>query len=45
MMTVAPFIDELEAGVGDLYDLDNYYMKNAYPVRSIAGVRGPGHQR
>jgi predicted amidohydrolase YtcJ len=35
MMTVAPFIEELEVGAGDMFDLDNYYMKNVYPVRSV----------
>ncbi|HEX9815265.1 MAG TPA: amidohydrolase family protein [Myxococcota bacterium] len=35
MMTVVPFIDELENGAADLHHPDNYYMKNAYPVRSL----------
>jgi predicted amidohydrolase YtcJ len=40
MMAVAPFIDELEAGAADLYDLENYYMKNTYPARSIQELGG-----
>jgi predicted amidohydrolase YtcJ len=35
MLTVAPFIDELKNGAADLYNPDNYYMKNAYPVHSV----------
>ena len=40
MMTVVPFIDELQSGIADLYDSENYYMKNAYPVRSIQNFGG-----
>ncbi len=32
-MAVIPFIDEIKS-VDDLYDLQGYYMQNAYPVRS-----------
>jgi predicted amidohydrolase YtcJ len=35
MMTVVPFIDELGDGIADLHDPDNYYIQNAYPVRSV----------
>jgi len=35
LITVVPFIDELKNGAADLYDPDNYYMKNAYPVHSV----------
>jgi predicted amidohydrolase YtcJ len=35
MMTVVPFIDELSGGIADLHDPDNYYIKNAYPVRTV----------
>ena len=33
-MTVIPFIDHVH-GKEDLYNPDHYYMKNAYPVRSV----------
>jgi hypothetical protein len=35
LMTVVPFVDVLERGRADLYDPGNYYMQNAYPVRSV----------
>lgn len=38
-MMVAPFIDEL-TGIEDLYSLDNYYMKNVYPAKSIQDFGG-----
>jgi len=38
-MMVAPFIDELD-GVADLYNTDNYYMKNVYPAKSIQDFGG-----
>lgn len=38
-MMVAPFIDEV-TGVDDMYSLDNYYMKNVYPAKSIQGYGG-----
>jgi hypothetical protein len=38
-MMVAPFIDEV-AGIDDLYDLDNYYMQNVYPAKSIQDYGG-----
>ncbi|RLA21844.1 MAG: amidohydrolase, partial [Gammaproteobacteria bacterium] len=38
-MMVAPFIDELD-GVADLYNTDNYYMKNVYPAKSIQDYGG-----
>ncbi|MDH5501087.1 MAG: amidohydrolase family protein, partial [Gammaproteobacteria bacterium] len=38
-MMVAPFIDEL-SGTEDLYNLDNYYMKNVYPAKSIQQFGG-----
>jgi predicted amidohydrolase YtcJ len=38
-MMVAPFIDELD-GVADLYNPDNYYMKNVYPAKSIQDFGG-----
>lgn len=38
-MMVAPFIDEV-TGVDDMYSLDNYYMKNVYPARSIQNHGG-----
>ena len=34
-MMVLPFIDQVD-GVEDLYDPNHYYMKNVYPVRSVA---------
>jgi len=40
LMTVVPFIDELSGGIKDLHDPDNYYIKNAYPVRSIEKMGG-----
>ena len=40
MMTVAPFIDELKNGAADLYNPDNYNMKNTYPVRSVQKFGG-----
>jgi len=33
-MTVIPFIDEISS-VAELYNPNGYYMKNAYPVRSV----------
>lgn len=38
-MMVAPFIDEV-TGIEDMYSLDNYYMKNVYPAKSIQGYGG-----
>jgi len=38
-MMVAPFIDEID-GVADLYNTDNYYMKNVYPAKSIQDYGG-----
>ncbi len=38
-MMVAPFIDEVD-GVADLYNTDNYYMKNVYPAKSIQDFGG-----
>lgn len=38
-MMVAPFIDEI-SGIEDLYSLDNYYMKNVYPAKSIQDFGG-----
>jgi hypothetical protein len=38
-MMVAPFIDEV-TGIDDMYSLDNYYMKNVYPAKSIQGYGG-----
>lgn len=38
-MMVAPFIDEV-AGVGDLYDMDHYYMQNVYPAKTIQEFGG-----
>jgi predicted amidohydrolase YtcJ len=38
-MMVEPFIDEV-SGIEDLYSLDNYYMKNVYPAKSIQGFGG-----
>lgn len=38
-MMVAPFIDEI-TGIDDMYNLDNYYMKNVYPAKSIQGYGG-----
>jgi hypothetical protein len=38
-MMVAPFIDEV-SGVDDMYSLDNYYMKNVYPAKSIQSYGG-----
>jgi predicted amidohydrolase YtcJ len=38
-MMVEPFIDEI-SGVEDLYSLDNYYMKNVYPAKSILEFGG-----
>ncbi len=38
-MMVAPFIDKLD-GVADLYNTDNYYMKNVYPAKSIQDFGG-----
>jgi predicted amidohydrolase YtcJ len=40
LMTVVPFIDELKNGAADLYNPDNYYMKNAYPVHAIGEFGG-----
>jgi predicted amidohydrolase YtcJ len=40
MMTVVPFVDELKGGFTDVYDPDNYYMKNAYPVRTVQEFGG-----
>ena len=40
MMTVAPFIEELKGGAADMYNIDNYYMKNVYPVRSVQEFGG-----
>jgi predicted amidohydrolase YtcJ len=40
LMTVAPFIDELEPGASDLYGADTYYMQNVYPARSIQRLGG-----
>jgi predicted amidohydrolase YtcJ len=40
MMTVAPFIEELRGGAADMYEPDNYYMKNVYPVRSVQELGG-----
>lgn len=36
---VAPFFDEV-TGIEDMYSLDNYYMKNVYPAKSIQGYGG-----
>lgn len=38
-MMVAPFIDEV-AGIGDLYNMDHYYMQNVYPAKSIQDYGG-----
>jgi predicted amidohydrolase YtcJ len=38
-MMVAPFIDEV-TGIEDIYSLDNYYMKNVYPAKSIQNYGG-----
>jgi predicted amidohydrolase YtcJ len=38
-MMVAPFIDEI-SGIEDIYSLDNYYMKNVYPAKSIQEFGG-----
>jgi hypothetical protein len=38
-MMVAPFIDEV-TGIEDMYSLDNYYMKNVYPAKSIQSYGG-----
>lgn len=38
-MMVVPFIDEID-GVFDLYNPDSYYMRNAYPVKSIQEFGG-----
>lgn len=38
-MMVAPFIDEI-TGIDDMYSLDNYYMKNVYPAKSIQNYGG-----
>jgi predicted amidohydrolase YtcJ len=34
-LSVVPFVDELEAGAGDLYDARHYYLKNVYPAASL----------
>lgn len=33
-MTVIPFLDKVE-GIDDLYNSNHYYLRNAYPVKSI----------
>ncbi len=38
-MSVIPFINEI-AGKSDLYNPDHYYVKNAYPVKSIKDAGG-----
>lgn len=38
-MMVAPFVDEI-SGIDDMYSLDNYYMKNVYPAKSIQNYGG-----
>ena len=38
-MMVLPFIDEVD-GVDGLYNPDSYYMKNAYPAKSIQDAGG-----
>jgi hypothetical protein len=38
-MMVAPFIDEV-SGIGDLYNMDHYYMQNFYPAKSIQDFGG-----
>jgi hypothetical protein len=38
-MMVTPFIDEV-AGIADLYNMDHYYMQNAYPAKNIQDYGG-----
>jgi predicted amidohydrolase YtcJ len=39
-LSVVPFIDELQTGAPDLYDLEHYYPKNVYPAASIQRLGG-----